>query len=63
MANTQVINARQAWEYKTVLGRRFDLPISLNSAGLEGWEAVGVASLDGKDSVLVVMKRPVVRKA
>ena len=49
---------RQQWEYQSVaIPRGQDPALMLNSAGGEGWEAVGI-TLNDQERTLVVMKRP-----
>jgi hypothetical protein len=50
--------ARQLWEYQAVTISTGQNPVTaLNTAGMEGWEATGVA-LPVQGGTLVVMKRP-----
>ena len=49
---------RQAWEYRIMTVPRGVNPArNLNNAGLEGWEAVGIAEA-GPGEVTVLLKRP-----
>jgi hypothetical protein len=49
---------RQTWEYRDVrVPAGQDTAPALNNAGMEGWEAAGVAATSGGATV-IVMKRP-----
>ena len=56
--STAVAVRRQAWEYRWMQVPRGSNPArTLNIAGLEGWEAVGMAEA-GPGDVMVLLKRP-----
>lgn len=56
--NVQARHARQMWEYRQlVLPAGQDPTASLNAAGLDGWEATGIA-LATADATRVILKRP-----
>ena len=56
--NVQARHARQMWEYRQlVLPAGQDPTASLNAAGLDGWEATGIA-LAMPDATRVILKRP-----
>lgn len=53
-----VRHSRQQWEYRSIpVPRGEDPALLLNSAGADGWEAVGL-TVEGQDRTTMVMKRP-----
>ena len=56
--NVQARTMRQMWEYRQlVLPAGQDPTASLNAAGLDGWEATGIA-LATQDATRIILKRP-----
>jgi hypothetical protein len=56
--NVQSRTMRQMWEYRQlVLPAGQDPTASLNAAGLDGWEATGIA-LASTDATRIILKRP-----
>jgi hypothetical protein len=56
--NVQARTMRQMWEYRQlVLPAGQDPTASLNAAGLDGWEATGIA-LAAQDATRIILKRP-----
>jgi hypothetical protein len=48
----------QPWEYRVVAARADELVSTLDKAGLDGWEAVGLLPAMAAADVRVLLKRP-----
>ena len=59
--NTSVASRamRQAWEYQPLpLNAGIDPTAALNTAGSDGWEAIGVVTIPGTGNSAILLKRP-----